>query len=133
MNQIPEGYYDGEIIGAWIEAHTQDELEAVLCFHVRLGDESEITCRHRTGGDYPQIAQDVAELLELDYPEGLHQIGSTAGKAVRVKVKHRQSGARTYVNGYIVTNKAGDRPETDQVARMIERLKAKTSDDNIPF
>ena len=126
----PEGYHDGTISDARVE---MEKGNLVMYFDVDIEGFKTTTCRHGCGGQYGYIAKDVAEHLELQWPEGLKKIETVLGRAVRVKVKHKD----TWENSSIVTRSRNqdDGEVTDEVldAAIAKLAAEENSDDDTPF
>ena len=125
---IAEGYYDGEIVGAFAEMDYADK-DLMMCFDIDLLNEGageSVTARHFTEGELGKIGQRVAESLELEWPGCLRHMAPCIGKKVRVRVKHKVSAETTYVNAYIVTGKERKPASPEQVEMAIAKLEAKT-------
>ena len=120
-------YYNGEITHAYLESMDDDEL--VICIDVRLEDGNNVMTRARTGGNYPDIAKNLCEHLGIDWPHGMKQIGTVAGKQVQVRHKRVEKNDKVYDNYYIVTRKPPEPADDDAIKRGL----AKLSDDSVPF
>ena len=138
-NEIAEGYYTGKIQKAYLSAFDDTEAELVMVFVVELkgaraGGE-EVTSRVRCGGNYPDIAKGVAELLGLAWPDGLKEIESTVGQDVPIRIKHKTANNGTvYVNAYIQTKRSGDTVlDAGKAIKMIRALSGKPAGDDVPF
>jgi len=136
---IDEGFYKGTIRNAYLSAFDDNEDELVMVFVVELiGDRAggeEVTARHRCGGEYPDIAKNVAALLGLEWPHGLKEIASTIGQEVPIRIKHKSAGGgRVYVNAYIQAPRSGQKEiSADTAKRLIDKLADEPGDEHIPF
>ena len=136
---IPEGYYDGKILAARIDAEP-DTDDLVLVWSVKVGDGETVDCRHRTTGDYAHVTREVAEHLDIEWPYGIERIDETVGRDVRVRIKHNTSSK--YCNAYIVTrNRRGTPAVASQIRSKLHDLaraanvaiQADDDDGSIPF
>ena len=131
MSEVPEGYYDGTITAATVDAEGDGD-DLVLVWSARLGTGDIVDCRHRTTGDYAHVTREVAEHLGLEWPYGISNIESTVGKDVRVRVKHKtgKSGGK-FVNAYIITGKARSNTATSNQMRL--KLDELAQRDGVPL
>lgn len=130
----PEGFYGGEITEAWSEEKDQEDDSLRVCFSVRLDSGHTVECRHRAFGDRADKTAAIVKSLGLEWPGGIEQIETAAGKRVRVNVRHNVSGNRTYVNGYIVLG-GGRKADPEKVKAAVARLASQTPapGDDLPF
>jgi len=132
----PEGYYSGEIMTGWLE---EGQSGLMMCFdiNVELEDSTFVNVKasHFTEGEWGEIGQEVAAYLGLDWPNGLRDIATTAGKRVRVRIKHKTKGVEVYDNAYIVTPRKKANPATpEQIEAGLAKLEAQSgTDDAAPF
>ena len=131
---IEEGYYEGKVVTAHVEVDDRNEGELTLCFNVRLVNGDTVTCRHRTGGEWGHIGKKVAESFGIVWPDGLESIGTVAGQACRVNIKHKESNTpgQPFVNAYIAVARGSEPATEEQVAAGIAKLR-NVEDDNILF
>ena len=129
---IEEGIYEAKIVNARVEVDEKLGGELSLAFNLLLENGSQVTARHRTGGEWGHIGRDVAESLGVKWPDGLETIHETAGKSCQVKIKHKEGrNGQTFENAYIHIARGNREPATeDQVKAGIAKLK---KDDNTPF
>ena len=126
-----QGTYDAKVVQAYVPETTGDN-DAFLCVDVTLDNGDEGTCRHRLGGDYVRIAQDVLKLLGLEWPDGLLRLDEVAeGLPVRVRVKHRSFNGKEYSNWYVVTSP----PPMNKPAleKLVGRLGSVAAEGDVPF
>ena len=134
-----EGTYPATITAACLERNDQQQSDdLVMSFDCTAtledGVTAEGTARHMTTGKLDWSGKAVAKLLELDWPGGLKDIGSTVGREVQVRIKHNTSQRGTeFENWYIVTPPSREPATPEQIDAGLAKLEAEANDDDVPF
>ena len=134
----PIGTYPAKIVGAYLE--TDDDGSLRMCFEcdLTMPDCSIVTetARHPTSGEYGKIGKAVAQLLDIEWPDGLKTIDLAIGKECFCKIKHKTSKhtGETFINCYIHTGRIPQPATPEQIDLALAKLKAaELSDDDMPF
>ena len=134
---IAKGIFDGQIKAA--ECAVDKDGHLVMLFKLVVATEDgtvEGEARHTTVGEYAWIAEKVAEVVGIEWPDGLANIASCVGKDVPVQIKHNEYKGQTYVNFYISVGRSNQTATPEQVAAGVAKLSAEKSakdDDDCPF
>lgn len=132
----PEGEYDAEIEEAWVEQGK--DMRICLRVSLNLSDDtvSSAVAKHPITGQWGQIGRNVIEHLELPWPEGLETLDKLAGRAVRVRIKHKIKMGQTYENAYVMTGESNTpRATAAEIAAAVAQMRGsmKPKKDDVPF
>jgi len=129
------GKFKGRIISTEFEQDGQEPDGLVLVFTVKLDDGDIVRCAHRTHGPYSHICKSIVTALDLPWPKGVLEIGTTVGREVPVRIKWKEGrDGQTFVNAYLDLGGGGNAPaDKELAAKLVAKMSGEVDDSDIPF